>query len=710
MPSRLAAGARSLKAASIEPYVCPSCCLRAIAGHTFARTESTRFQRSARSASSGFNIQRGTADGRPRKIDNVALRVRRHQSAKRHASNGSLASVTAINAPSTVPAAYRDLHQRVLALQDSASGYVDLSRLQLAARSLESDDPVVRVALLGLGRTGALAARKLARVILSDALSDEETWEQELLQTSQDGRSLLLRYGDAEDAVQHSPLVQTIHIPSPFLKRHNLEILVTTLNADGRSAHRVTDAELEEAILVPPLTTPTSAGGRVGFVRYPVHKALVVAEGITGAVEYGRLPRFLDRAYLINAALSLPLRSSTGVNSAEQAATDNVVDIDLATHALGLFRTSRANGAQFSDEWQTSRIPALTEWIAGPKGGSSGMNLAVRKLLDSTLLNASSSIERSESEQVSAVASATVSDLKRTDLDTQISAWSSDAHRDLQMNLSTGLASRTWRRTTWWRLLWRIDDVSVSAADILRLSWLTEAEQSLAFISGRIAEAGLATLDELKEAGVNQRLVTDGIEAEMQAWEPDQRRDRAEIKAEMQTSVAPAGPGINAGDLLQTPTLLTRVQQQSGVNALFDPPWPQTIHLSRQLMLHTLVPSLHRRAQTLLLSTLSTVGGTTALGTWLFVATADMYSGGAIAALGLVWSLRRLQTLWGKERAGFAVTVREDGRRVLAEVESHLRRIVKEGGRASVGLEDAQGWREARMAVETCQEALEKIK
>ncbi|KAK5134761.1 hypothetical protein LTR08_006136 [Meristemomyces frigidus] len=570
---------------------------------------------------------------------------------------------------------------------------MDLSRLQLAARSLESETPVVRVALLGLGSNGALAARKLARVMLSDALSDEQAWEQKLLQSSRDGKSLLLRYGDEEDVVQQSALVQTLHIPSPYLKRHNLEVLVTTLNTDARSAHQVSDAELEEAILVPSLSTPSSAGGRVGFVRYPVHKALVVAEGITGAIEYGRLPRFIDRAHLINAALSLPLRSSTGVNSAEQAVSDNVVDVDLATHALDLFRTSRANGAQFSDEWQTSRVPALSEWMAGPKEAAmNGMNLAVRQLLNSTLLNATSSIERSESEQTTAATSASVSDAKRNNLSTEVSSWSSDAHRDLQFNLSTGLASRNWRRTAWWRLLWRIDDVSVSASDILRLSWLTEAEQSLAYISGRIAEAGLATPDELKEAGASQRVFQKGIEAEMQTWEPQ------------------AASVMTPAELLQTPTLLTRLQQQSGVNALFDPPWPQTIHLSRQQMLHTLVPSFHRRAQALLLSTLTTTGGTAALGAWIFVAFADMYAGGAVAALGLVWSVRRLQKLWGKEREGFAVTCREDGRRVLAEVETHLRRIVKEGGRVSVREDDVKGWQEARGVVERCREALEEIK
>lgn len=708
MPSRLAANARSLKALAVEPYICPSCYIGRVSNQEYRRLDPTRLRQNARSASYDVRPQQGRGHLRLRKTRDTHLPLR-HVTAKRHASNGALASVTAINAPTTVPAAYRDLHQKLLALQDSASGYVDLSRLKLAARSLESDNPVVRVALLGLGSNGAAAARKLARVLLGDALGEEEAWERELLQSSRDGRSLLLRYGDAEDTVQHSPLMQTMHVPSPFLKRHNLEILVSTLNADGRSAGLVSDTELEEAILVPSLTTPTSDGGRVGFVRYPVHKALVVAEGITGAVEYGRLPRFLDRAYLINVALSLPLRSSSGIRSAEQAATDNVVDTDLAAHALDLFRASRANSAQFSDEWQTSRISAVKDWIAGSKeAASGGMTLAVRKLLDSTLLNASSSIEKSESEQVSAIKSATVPDTKRADLDAQVSSWSQDAHRDLQLNLSTGLASRAWRRTAWWRLLWRIDDVSASAADILRMSFLTEAEQSLAFISGRVAEAGLATLEELKEAGASAVVLTNGVNAETtSAPEKHQTIDGTNVETQIQTTTPSSA--LNVGDLLQTPTLLTRVQQQTGVDAVFDPPWPQTIYLSRQLMLQTLVPSLHRKAQTLLLSTLSTVGGTTALGAWLFVATADMYSGGAIAALGLVWSLRRLQKLWGKEREDFAVMVQEDGRKVLAEVESHLRRIIKEGGRVSVRPEDAQGWREAREALEQCRGALEKI-
>jgi len=615
---------------------------------------------------------------------------------KRRSSNVSLASATAINAPATVPPAYRDLHQKLHLLQDEASSYVDLSRLQLAARSLESNDPTVRVALLGLGANGTLAARKLARVILSDALGLEEQWEHELIEEGKDRRSLLLKFGEWDDVVQHSGPVREFHIPSQFLKRHQVEILVTTLNVSGTSANQINEADLEEALLVPSLTTPSSSGGRVGFVRYPVHKAVLIAEGIMGAIEYGRLPQITGKAALITSALSLPLQITMGKSSDEEAATGNVVDIDLATHALDLFRASNANGARYSEEWQTSRVPVLSDWIAGsqtPDG--SGINTAVRSLLDSILRKAAVCIEQCELEQTEAAENATVSETKRNEFKQVISAWSEDAHRDLQTNLDTAVASPMWRRTTWWRLLWRIDDVSVSAGDVLQLSWLTEAEQGLAFLSGRIAEAGLATPDELKDQDASAKVLASGIAATIGSWDPSESK-RAQL--------------LSMADLLQTQNLITRMKQQSGVNATFDPPWPQAIHLSRQQKLHTVVPDLHRKAQVLLVSTLSTTGGTTALGLWLSIATADIYAGGAAAAFGLVWSLRRLQKLWGKERDGFVDSLREDGRKALATVESHLRKLVDQGGRKNVSSEDRQSWQQARSTIEDCREALEKIK
>ncbi|KAH9845623.1 hypothetical protein Tdes44962_MAKER06458 [Teratosphaeria destructans] len=701
MPGRVLKASAGLQLAAVNPYVCPSCLFGRTAwnlsrtGHADGTRHLSAQPLASRSEKTVFLRQKG----------GQWLHKTFRPHGRRSAANVSLASATAINAPSTVPEEYRALHQRLSLLQEEATSYVDLARLKLACRSLESRKPAIRVALLGLGVNGALAARKLARVLLSDALGDEEAWEREVIDTAKDGRSLLLRYGSSEDVVEHGPIVQTVHIPSPFLRRHSLEILVTTLNADGRAVDQVSETEIEAAILVPPLTTPTSAGGRVGFVRYPVHKALVVAEGMTGAVDYGRLPRFLEKSALIHSALSLPLPSSHSQQTGEQTRTFNVVDIDLATHALDLFRTSKANGAQFSKEWQMSRMPSLTEWLGGARQSEySGMHPDVRTLLDSVLVNASSAVEQSESAVTSAALLASIPESKRRGLDKTISDWSADAHRDLQLNLNTALSSYTWRRTAWWRLFWRIDDVSVSAGDVLRLAWLTEAEQNLAFLSGRIVEAGIAGAAELKAAGSvteTQRELppssssppTSGevVETQAQTWEPK----RAQV--------------MTPADLLSTPTLVSQIEQQGNAMMLFDPPWPQTIYLSRQQILNTLVPALHRRAQVLLLSTLSTIGGTSALGAWILVAFTDMYAAGAVASLGLVWSLRRLQKLWGRERDGFTDVIREDGRKVLGELENVLRSIVQDGGKVEVRSEDKQSWTSARKAIASVRDELAKI-
>jgi hypothetical protein len=110
----------------------------------------------------------------------------------RHATN--LASRTAINPSSNVPTEHQQLYASLDRLKDIASDYVNQSRLQLALRGLETSRPVVRVGLLGLGQDGDVAARKLARVLLADALGDEGQWEKMLLRPSQDGKPLLLRY------------------------------------------------------------------------------------------------------------------------------------------------------------------------------------------------------------------------------------------------------------------------------------------------------------------------------------------------------------------------------------------------------------------------------------------------------------------------------------------------------------------------------------
>ncbi|KAK4622210.1 hypothetical protein CLAFUW4_07056 [Fulvia fulva] len=694
MPPRTGLRSRSLRVLHAEPYVCPSCASQ--------RTTRTRTNDTGRNTARSFATRHinplQAHDTRPRQAKHTGSGV-----PHRFASNDNgLASRTAVNAPSTVPIAFRELHQQLLLLQDKASSYVDLARLQLALRSLESKDPIIRIAFLGLGAKGTRAARKLARALLADELGDEAEWERGLLHEDE-GKGILLKYGEADDGagvLGGSPVVKEMRIPSPRLKRWNAEILVSGLNASGYVSSDAAEGakELEESILVPPVTIP-GAGSRVGFVRYPVHQALILAEGVSGAVEFGKLPTSLVDGRLINAALSLPLR---GLGEMQEA---GATDIELAEQALALFRSSNANGAIYSQQWQASRVQSVSNWISHPSDTTEPrMKPALADMLESILSRAHRVVSSAEVSAETASAALAVPKPKRLSIQAAISSWSEEAHRDLQMNLASALLSPTWRRTTWWRLFWRIDEVSISASDVLRRGWLVEAEQNLAFLSGRIVEAGLATVEELKRESASDPAAETGL------LDKAMKNEIGEYKA-VQSGELPSGKVETVAELMQLPPMLARVEEQSGLNAMFDPPWPQTIHLSRQQMLHRLVPSMHRKAQALMLASLSTIGGSGALAGWLWVASGGvaLYEAGAIAALGLVWALRRLQKKWTNDREAFTESAREDARRVLADLESRLKRTVNDSGRVIVRTEDKAEWAAARAAIEACHNELVKV-
>lgn len=549
-------------------------------------------------------------------------------------------------------------------------------------------------------------------MLLADALSDGvEQWERELLDGVEG--SVLVKYGEMVQDVGivgggRDGRVRELRVPSPLLKRLGVEILVTGLNA---SEERGSD-ELEAAILVPALTIP-GAGGRVGFVRYPVHKAVVVTEGVSGAVELGRLPKGLLDGHMIQSALSLPLRKEEGIPKNER--DGDVVDVGLAEHALGLFRENRANGAVFSQEWQASKVGSITNWLANSTKVEKGDGLkpAVRDLLDSLLVKTQSAVESADSSSWARCSTLSVPESKRIILQEALATWCKDAHQDLQTNLSTAFLGQAWKRTTWWRLFWRIDEVSISAAEVLRRGWLVEAEQSLAFLSGRLLESGVATEAQLR--GISHL--------------SDNRKPKAEAAAEVKTllderteqemadynaaqkGIFKNGRPETVAELMQLPPLLSKIREETGLNALFNPPWPQTINLAREQILHEAVPALHVKAQRFMLAALSTMGGSSALAAWLWVASGGvaLYESGAIAALGLVWALRRLQKVYGKEREVFAGAVRENGRRVLADVESRLQKVVNEGGRVAVREEDIRERESARKVVQVTREALGQI-
>ncbi|GME40016.1 hypothetical protein B0A49_09583 [Neofusicoccum parvum] len=601
------------------------------------------------------------------------LHAPRFFSAARRRPAATLASRTAINAPLDVPPRLKELYQALDALKSDAASYVNLSRLQLALRGLETEDPVVRVAVLGLGDQAS--AKRLARLLLADPLADKGSWEEALEEREADnGQAVLLRYGDDADVHPHNPLLRTISAPSRTLQKHNIEILISSLNANISGPITPTSAEKpRDAILVPTLQTPTSATGRLTMVTYPVHRAIVFGDGVKSCVGYGRFTAAQSEQDLppetVKVAMGIPAPST----EMEQKASDRYVaiDVDLGTEALEKIRESIANS------------------IIYERG--SEIKPAVKDLIESLLSDADESITLEDSQRLQELLASSIPESTKAAILSSLAVWAEHAHTELRDQLDIAFASKSWRKLAWWKLFWRVDDVGMIVSELLERRWLPAAEKDIIWVAGRIEQAGFFALDP----------------------------DAANLPERASLAAAPAAQAARLGDIPDAPSpRLLRKQaaaareadEAAAVAALPAPkPWPQQIPMARAHLQGASVPPLEALAQRLVVQTLSTVSATSALSGLLYVsASAGAFEAGAVAALGAAWCLRRMQNAWEGARTKWAGEVREEGRRALKETEEAVREVVRVRGgveRDVVGVEER---RVAREAVGRAKGALEK--
>jgi hypothetical protein len=573
-----------------------------------------------------------------------------------------------------------------------------------------------------------------------DAAAAVKRWQAFALEVREDYMCSLVhvlmldRYGAEDDILPTNPLVNELNIPSRVLEKNNLEILITTLNTSNGPHITADPSGLAEAILVPPLQTPVASSGRTGFVRYPVHKAIVVGEGIQGCLDFGRISNALEATTLgvsgaqqglIQVALSVP--RDTPRTQTNDTGLISPVDIDQAGVALDIFRQDVANSAIFNTKWQASNIQSIIKFLASDPmdpitGDAVGLRPTLESHIRSTLDSAADAIALSEQTANKAVLSNSIPDQKRQEISEAITAWAQHAHTDLQVSLANALDSRSWRRTTWSRLLWRVDDVGVAAEEVLRSHWLLDAESTLAFLAGRIEQAGFFR----SKSGVANFNPDYTMQASDRILDPKTGKVVSGERAMLAPSQASSAPTTRSStgffgkfftdkvrqptpaDLLNTHALTAKVVETGGIDIFHSRPWPLAIHFTRQKLLHTLVPSLQSRAQSLLAQSLSTISATSALGIWLYIATSGsmLAESGAIAALGLVWTLRRLQKKWEGERETWEAEVREHGRVVLSEVEDVLRSVVRENERGVLRSSDLEDWSRAKEALMQVKKAL----
>ncbi|KAH7413804.1 hypothetical protein DE146DRAFT_638639 [Phaeosphaeria sp. MPI-PUGE-AT-0046c] len=580
-------------------------------------------------------------------------------------------SPTAINLRPNIPARNKELHDALSALSGDAENYVNLSRLQLALEGLAAQDAVTRVAILG--SNSQAGARRLAQLLLADPLSAEEPWEKELVKAGEGSeRAVLLKFGQDADANAPSPLYKVLSIPSRVLRSHNLEILVSALNVNTEVLLPATTESSTESILVPKLQ---GASERALPVPFPVHKTLIFGEGLDNAIAFGRYTSDSaeDLPEVVKLAINLPPTSSE--IDVEVQSGSAAVNTQVGAEALATFRESIQNSIAYERGWFRSGLPSLSTWLTHDLEPSTPIKPVMKKLVASVADDVDVNLTKEDAAQLQKVAALPKAQETSASIVNHLETWAERSHTELRDELDDAFTARNWHKLAWWKLLWRVDDVTMISSEILERRWLVSAEKSSIFLAGRMNQAGFP--DEI------QPLATHDIpEVTTQDTAPTAENPRMDISTEVRKSI----------------------------------PWPEHIAASRIELINGTVPSLQALAQRLLLQTFSTTALSSAASALLYVTMSSLsvFEASAVGVLGLTISLRRMQKLWESAREMWEGTVREEGRRTLKGTEEAVRTIIRTKERNDAGLgvvedEGAKDRRAARVAVARVREALERL-
>ena len=605
----------------------------------------------------------------------------RHQSTS---TPTTVTTTTTSSSPSSNPR--QDLHRALLDLQAHAPNHVNLARLQLALRNL-SQPPgreSVRVAFLavsggggggGGGSTSTRTARRLLRLALADPLAPAApAWERRLEEAppgdSDRGAPLVVRVvagargsagaggdgeqqlvgqeegeeGDGSDrprltAVGRERAIPEVRVSSPGLDGGNLELLVAGAGPLAAVAAQVGNGDVEggvqaveDAVLVPAVEVAATTAGHVAPIATPVHMAVLVGDGLLGAASILSLP-ILEGRDMITAAVNF-----TKIGEQDLANCPIVrVNVDAGSEGLELFRADVSNAMKYEALWSEANVGRISEWLRrNAMPSDEGVTKRpVRNLISSLLRNTRAVIQEREARELSAESRPTVAPDVIAGLDRALSEWAQNAHEELQQKLDDAFAGRPWSKLSWWKLIWRADDVGMVTSEMVALRFLPEAEQRIIYLAGRIEEAGV-------------------VEGQQ-------------------------GHPLYAGPAVPQPS--TGVQRQDTVTPNSVGRWPTHIPFTRNYLQEKTVPALQALAQRLVVQSASLAGLTTALAGLSYFSALGAYECGAIAALGIVVSLRRLQKKWDAAREYWEGEVREEGRKAIRASEASVAEVLSQAGK-----------------------------
>ncbi|PHH86007.1 hypothetical protein CDD83_10874 [Cordyceps sp. RAO-2017] len=572
----------------------------------------------------------------------------------------------------------------MLQLQGRSPNLVDLSRLQLALQGLRQGPghEVVRIAILALdGASDAgPAARKLLRSLLADPLGAEEAWERELEGHDAD-RPLIVRVAPVDGLRQAARLhissdtaLDELHVSSPALNGLNLEFLLTRVTVPRGAAGRVSAPALEDALLVPTVDIP-SGEQRTSPVTTPVHQALLVADGLDGAVDASALlGSDTTSSGSVRAAVQLEGLSDGHARQRLETSVIDVIDATLADRAVQLFRQSPRNAMEYEHLWFASNLPRLVAWLkAAAAAEGEATKPAVRRLVASLLQRTLASVQAREAAKLAEARSPALDGMERL-----LAQWAQRAHAELQDELDLAFTGRPWRKLGWWKLFWRVDDVAMLTNDMLSRRFMPTAEQELVYLAGQIAQAGRGGDPPPYPQPVSSRV------------------DEASRSRRWRLALG----GFQMGS----------AAVEAGTSAL--PKWPGHIAFTRRYLQNETVPALQSLAQKLVFQALGTSGLTTSLAALFYASSlsSTLYEAGAVAALGIVYSLGRMQKKWEAARSFWEGEVREEGRKAVRGAEESVASVLQAPGPDGTAEDDPAELDKARELVAAAEDALARMR
>jgi hypothetical protein len=406
---------------------------------------------------------------------------------------------------------------------------------------------------------------------------------------------------------------------------------------------------------------------------------MIIGEGILGAASLLKLPIIANHDVILSAA-DLPSYN----HEQKQNLPFQLINVGLAKESLLKFRKSLDNAISYEHNWFDSGLPELLDRLkAGTQDtpGGSQMKSPIRILISSVLTDTSRRIQLEESHRLSALLSSKVSSEALQALRGDLKTWAERAHTELRDQLDVAFEGRRWSRLGWWKLFWRVDDVSMIASDMLNRRFLPDAEKEIIYLAGKIEEAGVPkSLPNVQESNW--------------AYKPIPRPAPS-------TSIGSIPGDLYYEDIVEKPG-------DDAIETIKPRPWPLHIPTTRSYLSTDTVPALQALAQKLVFQTLTSSSFASLLSGLIYLSSvsASLYEAGAVAAVGVVWSLRRMQKKWETARSFWEGEVREEGRKAVRAVEVVVGEVLNEAEAARSTIKGSEELSQAREAVERAAKAL----